>query len=42
MQPVIRGSTDCSQRMIDFAEARRLGLPSGEVDKYRMKTLLTE
>lgn len=29
------GSTDCSQHMVDFTEARRMGLPAGDVDKYR-------
>ncbi len=34
-RPNMRGSTDSSQRMVDFTEARRMGLPAGEVDKYR-------
>jgi len=35
IQPNMRGSTDSSQRMVDFTEARRMGLPAGDVDKYR-------
>lgn len=34
-RPNIAGSTDSSQRMVDFTEARRMGLPAGEVDRYR-------
>jgi len=34
-QPNMAGSTDSSQRMVDFTEARRMGLPAGDVDKYR-------
>ena len=34
-RPNMRGSTDSSQRMVDFTEARRMGLPAGDVDKYR-------
>ena len=34
-KPIMVGSTDSSQRMIDFTEARRIGLPAGDVDKYR-------
>jgi len=37
-QPNMRGATDSSQRMVDFTEARRLGLPAGDVDKYRSAT----
>ncbi len=33
--PNMIGSTDSSQRMIDFTEAHRLDLPAGEVDKYK-------
>ncbi len=33
--PNMIGSTDSSQRMIDFTEARCLSLPAGEVDKYK-------
>ena len=35
IRPNMVGSTDSSQRMIDFTEARRIGLPAGEVDNYR-------
>ncbi len=35
VRPNMVGSTDSSQRMIDFTEARRIGLPAGEVDNYR-------
>lgn len=35
MKPNIAGSTDSSQRIVDFTEARRMGLPAGDVDKYR-------
>ena len=35
IRPNIAGSTDSSQRMVDFTEARRMGLPAGDVDKYR-------
>lgn len=35
IKPNMAGSTDSSQRMIDFTEARRIGLPAGEVDRYR-------
>ena len=35
IRPNMRGSTDSSQRMVDFTEARRMGLPAGDVDKYR-------
>lgn len=35
IQPNMAGSTDSSQRMVDFTEARRIGLPAGEVDRYR-------
>lgn len=34
-KPNMAGSTDSSQRMVDFTEARRTGLPAGDVDKYR-------
>ena len=34
-KPNMAGSTDSSQRMVDFTEARRIGLPAGSVDKYR-------
>lgn len=34
-KPIMAGSTDSSQRMVDFTEARRMGLPAGDVDKYR-------
>ena len=33
-QPNMRGSTDSSQRMVDFTKARQLGLPAGDVDRY--------
>lgn len=33
-QPIITGRTDSSQRMVDFTEARRLGVAAGEVDRY--------
>lgn len=33
-QPIIAGSTDSSQRMFNFTEARRLGLAAGDVDRY--------
>ncbi len=35
IRPIMAGSTDSSQRMVDFTEARRMGLPAGDVDKYR-------
>jgi len=35
IRPNMASSTDSSQRMVDFTEARRMGLPAGEVDKYR-------
>lgn len=34
-KPTLAGTTDSSQRMVDFTEARRLSLPAGDVDKYR-------
>ena len=34
-KPNMAGSTDSSQSMLDFTEARRMGLPAGDVDKYR-------
>ncbi len=33
-QPNIAGRTDSSQRMVDFTEARRLGITAGEVHRY--------
>lgn len=36
-KPDTAGSTDSSQRMVDFTEARRMGLPAGDVDKYRSR-----
>ena len=35
IRPNMAGSTDSSQHMTDFTEARRIGLPAGEVDRYR-------
>ena len=33
-QPNIAGSTESSQRLVDFTAARRLGLAAGDVDRY--------
>jgi hypothetical protein len=35
--PNMAGTTDSSQRMVDFTEARRLGVAAGDVDRYRRK-----
>jgi len=37
-RPNMAGSTDSSQRMVDFTEARRIGLHAGDVDRYRSQS----
>ncbi len=41
-QPNMAGSTDSSQRMVDFTEARCLGIPAGDVDMWPRRPWVAE